>query len=202
MKKNNIRHINVFTGKRRYTKRFGSNNIIVCDMVKDHIHPEKNIAIKEIYFMINSIFEYYPFLIEYKDRINKDCIAININMLNMEDKNMVIKAKYTIISKLCSDYPFLDEHREFLCDEHGCFMQESINVIKNRESEIIILDVDDRIFEKITIDSEDYYIDNNSNIFDNEYIYVGFKKDNNIILFHKMHELFAYLESKYLTIIY
>lgn len=176
--KNNIRNINVYTGKRSYIKKNIKNGSIICDMIKDDINIDKNNAIKELYNMILCIIEDYPFLKDYENIIKIECTKINMYILQSTDQEITTKGKIMLLNKLCELFPYLNEIKQ----------DDYINITIgekqiNKKGDITILDSIKSVYEKIIINDGEYYVDLNYDIYDNEHIYCGFTLKDKPYLF-------------------
>lgn len=177
--KNNIRNINVYTGKRSYVKKNVKTGLLICDMIKDDINMDKNNAIKELYNMIICIMEEYPFLKEYENIIKVECTKINTYILQSTDQEVTTKGKIMLLNKLCELFPYLSEIKQ----------DNYINITlgdkqQNQKNNTIIIDSTKNVYEKIIINDIEYYVNLNNDIYDNEHIYCGFTVKKKPYLFY------------------
>jgi hypothetical protein len=182
--KNTIRHINVATGKRKYSKVKNEKlqRPVYTDKVKGDVEDNKLERIQHIYKIASHIYKEYPFL--NKDKLDKICLLLNTKII---ENAVIINDVQYFLNSLIQEFMYLEQVRnkleeKYKDDIYGLFTAKII------DSPVVIVE-NKRCFVAIQVKGEIMFADSHNNLYDSDNIFVGFIVGGKPVLLYEIIDL-------------
>lgn len=180
--KNTVRNVDMLTGKRKYKKNKLQGDNIYSDKIKENIEDTKLSRIQYLHKIISHIYDEYPFL--DKNTIDKICLDMNMKII----ENIIVfnDAQY-LINNLIIVFPFLQEVKTKLEDK---YRDDIFGIFSKKPDENIMVIVNDlKCFTKFEHNGKILFLDNTGNVYDQQNIFIGFKKGEKIYFFYDIIDI-------------